>query len=265
MKMLNINEKMNLYDNLTGLQKKIRRIYIICPVVGVIITAVFAFLLGGLHPMLLMIIFASFVLTSVIASKNKKEYSTVYKNLLVREALENTFTDFQFFPSLGISKNEIIFTDMMQMGNRYYCEDYVKGKYKEVPFEQSDVCIQNVTHTGKTTNTVTYFRGRWMIFNFNKNFRCDLQVREKGFSYSKRKGGLFTPDDEKMEKIELEDIDFNNRFDVRGQNIQEAFYLLTPQIIEAMHNLSEQTSGRIMFCFVRNKLHVAVNNGVNSF
>lgn len=263
--MSDINEKLDLYEKLSSLQKKLRYIYILIPLAGLLITLVLIFIFKSYNPMIIMIVFISLFISAFIAAPIKKEYSTCYKNLLVRSALQNTFDDYKFYPSLGIGQNEIRFTNMMQLGNRYKSEDYIKGVYKGVPFEQSDVLIQNVTSTGKTTTTVTYFMGRWMIFQFNKDFRCDLQVREKGFSYSKRKNGLFAADDEKLHKIEFEDIDFNNKFSVYGQNQAEAFYLLTPQIMEAMRELQEKTNGRIMFCFVHNKLHVAVNDGKDSF
>lgn len=263
--MLKLDEKMDLYEQLTSLQKKIRTIYIAVPAVGVVIAVFAAIFSYGFSSAPIWILFAAFVLTTVFTISIKKEYVTVYKNLLVRTALESVFDDFKFYPSLGISENEIRFTNMMQLGNRYQSEDYIKGIYKGVPFEQSDVLIQNVTSTGKTTTTITYFEGRWMIFEFNKDFRCDLQVREKGFSYSKKKSGLFTASQEKRQKIEFEDINFNNSFNVYGQDNQEAFYLLTPQIMEAMCDLSHRTNGKIMFCFVHNKLHVAVNTGKDSF
>lgn len=263
--MPNIDVKLDLYEKLVSLQKKLRRIYIALPVTGLIIALIFIGLLQSFSYIYVMLVLGGYFLSLAVTIPTKKEYHSVYKSLLVSEALKTTFDEFKFYPSLGIGQNEIRYTNMMQLGNRYKSEDYIKGIYKGVPFEQSDVLIQNVTSTGKTTTTVTYFMGRWMIFEFNKNFCCDLQVREKGFSYSKRKRGIFVSDNEKMHKIEFEDVDFNNRFNVFGQNNEEAFYLLTPQIMEAMRELQEKTDGKIMFCFVHNKLHVAVNNGKDSF
>ena len=72
--------------------------------------------------------------------------------------LEKQFGDLRYLPEAGIPASSIEQTGMMRMGNRYHAEDYLSGTAGGVPFEQSDVCIQNVTSNGKSTSTVTYFR-----------------------------------------------------------------------------------------------------------
>jgi hypothetical protein len=154
---------------------------------------------------------------------------------------------------------------MMMMGNRYASNDYISGRYKNIGFAQSDVCIQQVTSNGKHTHTTTYFKGRWMIFDFNKNFAEDMLVREKGFYYTKKKGGWFSLEEEKMKKMELEDAQFNSEFDVFAQNEHEAYYILTPHIMESIRDLNAKISGKLILCFVDSKLHVGVHNNRDAF
>lgn len=198
--------------------------------------------------------------------KKRKAYTTGFKHDLVESILKEIFTDLYFDPNRGLHNSVIKNTGMMQMGNRYSSDDYIKGKYKDIAFEQADVCIQQVTTDSEgRSHTTTYFRGRWMIFDFNKNFASDLQVRESGFTYAKKKGGWFTPKEEKMKKLELEDAEFNKGFNVYASNDHEAYYILTPHIMQSMKTLRERTKGKLILCFVASRLHVGVNSNDNAF
>lgn len=234
---------------------------------GMLAVTVISFLFAGLRMPFIPILFAiATVIVFVVFSQTKKRtYVKSFKHELVETILKNTFTDLQFNPSTGIEKSVIADTDMMTMGNRYHSEDYVRGKYKDTNFEQADVCIEQVTSDGKNTHTTTYFRGRWMIFDFNKNFASDLLVREEGFAYAKTRSGWFTSKSERLQKLELEDSEFNNCFDVFAQNEQEAYYILTPQIMQSMMILKNRTKGRIILCFCNSKLHVGLNDDKDSF
>lgn len=103
-----------------------------------------------------------------------------------------------------------------------------------------------------------------MIFDFNKKFQCDLQVRDRRFSYAKKSGGWFS-DRDKTEKLETESVEFNRTFKVYAENDSEAFYILTPHFMEALMRAKVQADGEVLFCFVDSKLHVAVNNKSDSF
>ncbi|HAN21447.1 MAG: hypothetical protein A2Y15_09185 [Clostridiales bacterium GWF2_36_10] len=197
--------------------------------------------------------------------KKQSAYVKSYKHDIVEAILKKSFTDLYFDPKNGLAQGTIKDTGMMMMGNRYHSDDYIRGKYKDINFEQSDVCIQQVTSNGKTTTTTTYFKGRWMIFEFNKNFAADMQVRESGFHYAKSNSGWFTAKEDRMEKLDLEDAEFNRDFDVYAANEHEAYYILTPHIMQSIKTLRDRTDGKLILCFVTSRLHVGVNNNKNAF
>ncbi len=223
-------------------------------------------LLGYYAPAIpFLFIVAALLMFLLFTLKKKKAYTKSFKHDLVESILRQTFTELYFEPKRGIPQSTIKSTGMMQMGNRYYSDDYIRGKYKDIGFEQSDICIQNVTSDGKNTHTVTYFKGRWMIFEFNKEFASDLQVKESGFYYAKRRRGWFTPKDERMNKLKLEDEEFNKGFDVYSSNHHEAYYILTPHIMQSIKTLRDRTHGKLILCFVNSRLHVGVNSNDNAF
>ena len=144
--------------------------------------------------------------------------------------------------------------------------DYISGTYKNINFEQSDIHIQEKHETRdsdgkKHTTWVTIFEGRWMIFDFNKNFKANLQVTQKGFYNSK----IENSNKIKYHKIQLEDQEFNNQFRTYAQSEHEAFYILTPALMEKIKKLTNTINGKILLCFIDNKLHVGIQNNKDSF
>ena len=195
-----------------------------------------------------------------------KKFKSIFKDVFVKDALKAIFSDLVFDPERGIDRNTIANTGMIYMGNRFSSNDYISGKYKDVSFVQSDVTIQDVeTHTDSkghtTTEVINILVGKWMIFDFNKTFKANVQVKSKFFSFSKL--GKFG--DSRYQTVKMEDEDFNKKFSIHAQNEHDAFYILTPQLMEKIKNLNEGLKGRIMLCFIDNKLHVALNNNKDSF
>jgi hypothetical protein len=191
--------------------------------------------------------------------KKVKEFKSGYKKIFVegpfQEAFGKVYCDF----NNGISKHIIEGTDLMRMGNRYYTNDYIKGTYKNVGFERADIKIQHHTSNGKQSRTVTYFNGRWLILEFNKNFHFDLQIIGKGFYYTQKNNSFFTSEKNRRHKIEMEDIHFNEDFSVYAQDEHEAFYILTPQFMATLKDMYNSMDGDLMLGFVDNKLHVAIH------
>ena len=104
-----------------------------------------------------------------------------------------------------------------------------------------------------------YFRGQWLEIVPNKAFNTDLQIIQSGFSFTNRKKGIFTKKAERRHVLETEDVEFNKRFQCLCQNDAEAFYLLTPSLMQAIMRLSEILPYKMMIAFVNNTLHVLVD------
>jgi len=214
------------------------------------------------------------VVISVLSIELAREkYRQAFKLAFVPEALAQVFTDLDYDPDKGISQQTIANTRMMYIGDRFQAEDYVSGRYKNVGFEQSDVLIQRRNSNNKSTDTrirvskssyTTTFQGRWLIFDFNKQFRFKLQIIQKGFRNTKKKH-LFRKSVSLLDSVELESTDFHKKFKVFAQNEHEAFYIITPVFMERIQNLTAHSKGKLMFCFIGNRLHIAIQDNKDSF
>lgn len=210
-----------------------------------------------------------FIFSALAASGPQKRYRAAFKEAFVERSLRSVFTNLYYEPSQGIPYDTIASTRMMSMGDRYHSEDYIHARYKDVRFEQSDVHIeekhQSRDSKGHTsTHYVTIFLGRWMIFDFNKEFRAKVQIVQNGFRTAKRKR-FFGKKETLFQKVETESETFNQQFQVYAQNEHDAFYILTPAFMERVQNLAARNKGKLMFCFIGNRLHIAINDNKDSF
>lgn len=207
------------------------------------------------------------IITAIVTAKPLKEFKLAFKDIFVKKSLDAVFTDLVYEPEKGLDESIISDTNMMYMGDRYTSNDYISGKYKNVNFIQADVHIEEEQTTtdsdGNTTTTwITLFRGRWMVFDFNKTFKANVQVSQKRFGNSKISNW---GENIKYKKVMMEDQEFNNNFRVYAQSEHDAFYILTPSLMEKIKRLSTSISGKLLFCFIDNKLHIGLQNNKDSF
>lgn len=157
--------------------------------------------------------FGSIVFTiifyALIYRKKLNEYRNYYKTHYVFDMVRQVIPDAVYQPEYGFPRQQIAQTGLMMMGNIYKSEDYIRGTYNNVAFERSDVLIQDESSDSDGhSSTTTYLRGRWMIFESNKNFEADLQIIQQGFGYAKKRTGIFTKKTERRHAFKTEDEQF---------------------------------------------------------
>lgn len=266
-------------EELKNLQSQIIKKNKICNIVGIIVfliltTATIAYfkiknirieLMLATTPFAMLIyLFTVIYIKSKANGKNIYRFNKEFKNVFVLKSLNNIFTDITYYPEKGFSKNSIKSIGMLDTGDSYNSNDYISGKYKNIAFEQSDIHIEKKyieeDADGEQEEVwETTFMGRLMIFDFNKPFKANIQVASYRFEAES------LPWSKKFSRVEMEDVEFNKMFNVLAESEHEAFYVLTPHFMEKMKELTKKLNCGIMFCFVDNKLHIAVDNYKDSF
>lgn len=231
-------------------------------IISFILAVIIGVILSSFQTFFVILFFGNFI-AIIFAHKDVQKFKDTYKQTIILELFKSLFSDIKYLPNEGISRDVLAGTNMIDTGDKFYSDDYVSAKYKNVSFEFSDVEIQEeYTDSDGDKHIVTVFEGQWYVFDFNKQFKADLQVCERGFRNAKR-GSFFGPN--KFSKVELEDIDFNKEFNVYAQNSLDAFYVLTPATMEKIKELNNKVQGKMLFCFINNKLHVGLHSGKNLF
>lgn len=219
----------------------------------------------GLGLLYVVCFLAGIVLLVFVRSKREGDYKEYFKDTFVRSLLQNMIPGSDYEPKNGFPREFIRGTGLMLMGSIYNSEDYIKGTYNGVAFERADVVIEDEsTDSDGNTTTTTYLRGRWMVFESNKDFSADLQIVQKGFGYANRRKSIFVKKVDRRHEFQTEDEEFNKQFQCLCQNESEAFYLLTPGIMQGLMKLAAEADGKIMVGFVDNRLHVVVNSRKDS-
>ena len=262
---------MNAMEEIERLRIKARNKLLTGIIVGIItgiIIAFFIYISLGVIQGIFAIIFTTtigYIISYFASVKDIKAFSDLYKKEIVLKVFNTICTNVSFNLDYGIPREVIASTEMLDMGDSFRSNDYITGQYKNINFAMSDVYITE-THTDSDGNsyTVTIFSGQWFIFDFNKEFKANIQVCEKNFGAARR-NNWFKPKEMKFKKVELEDINFNKTFKVYAQQELDAFYVLTPNTMERLMNLNSQIKGSLLFCFIDNKLHIGLYNNKDLF
>lgn len=187
------------------------------------------------------------------------DYKLMFKTLIVEDVYKQHFDELTFNFEEGFSKEFVKEAQLISIGNTYNSDDYISGVYKGVHFKRSDVDMKNVTSNGKTTTTITYFKGPWMIFDCPKKFHSSTKVVEQEFLDSGNPGWFSG-----FEKLETESVAFNDIFNIFTTNEHDAFYLLTPHFMEKIIELEKRYEGRLTVGFINSKIHVLIYNDENA-
>ncbi len=209
-----------------------------------------------------------FVLVTLFhpARKALLKYQVAYKKYFVQRSLAKIFTNLAYQPEAGLPR--AIVQTVMTGGDRYHSNDYVTGIYKKIRFTGADVHTEREhRHTdsdGHTTTTYsTIFKGRFLIFDFNRDFSFRLQLAGKSFVGDRLP--KFVGEKKKFERMTTESIEFNKHFNIYAQDGLEMFYILDPSFIEKLQSICETYRNRILFSFIDKKLIVAINDNGDSF
>ena len=196
--------------------------------------------------------------------KDRDRFNKNYKYVVIYNALKKRFSNLTYKPGEGIKEETLNKTNLFKTGDRYRSNDYITGTYKNIFFEQSDVHIEERHERkdldgNKIVEYITIFKGRLLIFDFNKHFKAKLQISSKNFQADKE------IHKKEFSQVKMEDEEYNKQFITLAENEHEAFYILTPTFILKIKNIYRELKCDIMFCFYNNKLFVAINNNKDSF
>ena len=236
-------------------------------IAGLIIIGIISFFYQAAHfgnPAISFIFFGIAVIFIFLSIKRFKRFAQMYKDIVVTKAAEGLFDKYYYEPEVGFSQDEIRQTGIMSMGNRYKSEDMVRGTYKGVPFRRADMYIAQHTSNGKSSHTTVYIQGTWICFDYNKSFNSDLQILSKDFSFSNKKSSrLFNRSTERRHEFKTESEEFNGLFTCTCQNETEAFYLLTPRLMQMLILLKTEIGNAFMLGFIDNNLHFVISSHKN--
>ncbi len=192
----------------------------------------------------------------------KDKHKSYVADHILREALEEVFDVSEYRPFGCIDESHVWGSHFgISEFDRTHGSDYMKGFYKGLPIELCDMeLIKHETRTDEDGRTeeydVTVFKGLWMICDFGKELVADIRLWERG-NLGKLTGGS---------GIQTENESFHKRFHIESEDEVEAFYILTPHMMEYILEMDRKAKGKTHIRFERGgRVQIAIGRGKDSF
>ncbi|MFV0351613.1 MAG: DUF3137 domain-containing protein [Oscillospiraceae bacterium] len=187
---------------------------------------------------------------------------------MIKSVLDKVFKNAVFVRESGIPKDIIDNTNLMPWGNSFSSNDYIQGEYRGFAFAQSDVKYSMIEHfkDDNSSKTTDIFSGRWLSVTNTKTITGSVYLYNRRFDSIGKK----IVDNPALQNVQTEDMEFNSLFTIYAQNPQEAFYLLTPRLMERLKEFVTTTEDKPMregigICCFQNQIHFALSGVPDAF
>lgn len=208
------------------------------------------------------ILFSAFLFFLGQASIAQKKHQSVFKDKVIRKIIE--FID----PSLKYSPNKYIEESIFRkidffpskIISKYSGDDYVEGTIGKTKIRFCDLNVEEKVNTGKSSYDRPFFRGLFIMADFNKNFNgrtyCMPDINDRSYRrlliFGEAKYTSFG------ELVKLENIKFEKYFAVFSTDQIEARYILSTSLMERLVNLREKIMREIYVCFADSSIYMAI-------
>jgi len=192
-------------------------------------------------------------------------YRKAFKSGVVTKIIELINPDYKYDANRHVDSshfnNSKIFT---KHPDRIKGDDYVSGTIDKTDFEFSELKAEYKTETTKDgqkqTEWHTIFSGLFFHADFNKKIEGTTFVlpdtAEKLFG---KFGQKLQKASSRGELVKLENPEFEKEFVVYSSGQQEARYILTPVMMEAMVNLHKKYKRKMHFSFIGERVYCATS------
>lgn len=232
-----------------------------------LILVILAIIFNGNQKLLLTFLFDSLlvfllgVFLANIGYRNKKKINDGFKDKVVKKLLTTFYDDVIYDEKGSMNLETFIPSNIMRRPDRVKQEDYVSARYNQTLFTSVDVLLEGKRSYPNKNGQYTfypYFKGRLIILKRKTTIEGNVKIVE-----IRKDSYLANP--KSFETIEVESMEFNNKFQVDTDNKEAAFKLLTHERILNILKIEKMFSGAISFTFSKNLVFIAINSYTNFF
>lgn len=262
---------MNLHDAITKMNKLHKESKRVFPVLGITwgvgLLGVFGSALIAPES-IVPVVFVLFIfagmgyLTLSVIPKSKEaehELKTLYKDTFLNGMFNEFFENARYMGTFGFSQHKVREFELYDIGEEFESEDHLSGMYKGVHFEQADVHSWTYYRKREHNQIETYFYGRMFIFDLPIHGIQSIKILNKLPLDAKNDRRIRNAENK---RVEMESMQFNEAFSVYSEDAHEAFYILTPQMMERLMQMfhryckiNEYAFHNISFHFKGSKLY----------
>jgi len=206
--------------------------------------------------------------------KEFKEFTGAY---ITKDILAEKMEIIKYLPTDMINRKSIKASGIMPRYDRIEGSDYIKATYKGQEIEYCDYKLEeeHITTDDDGSESTSYevvFQGPFVRIPLGKKISGHVKIIER--RSKRKKKGLFSDlidsaadmmGIKRDSIIELENEAFNNQFEVKTNDEELAFYILTPQFMENIIKADEYADGYTNISFTDEVVYIAINNGKDAF
>ncbi len=189
--------------------------------------------------------------------KTYERFNTVFKSRYVLQTLRELpeLSDLKYESSLGqFSFQELGRIGVVPMGaqNLFLTTDSLTGKLGDVSFRSGNVTTAEPSASRRSTVPTELFNGQIIAFSLFD----DRKISQGRIQVLPEKAAKQMP--REAHKVETENAAFNAQFSVYTQDEHNAFYVLTPQVMERIMAFAEAAGESVFLVFEGSCLYVGV-------
>jgi hypothetical protein len=191
------------------------------------------------------------------SQKIRDAYSFRFKEEIIGSIIRYHNPTLVHSPEKGIMLKAVeistIFNDSLK---RFESNDEVEGQLGKTYLQFSNVKLEHSTLGMKSK-----FSGLFLIARFNKKFSGDYLVISNRGSFAAVSSLEQTLQQTNLSRpplITVENPVFRREFSVFGSDPIEAFYILTPALMQRMLDFKEKVQDEVHFSFSRSRMFVAI-------
>lgn len=249
-----------LYEKTKAEKRKINIIYTTIIVTGLVVMGYFLFIydvrrdtaetirnVGG----------AILIILYIRQKRLTRRLDAKFKQSVIPDMIKAVNPNLTYNAGAGHSEDEFMKTEIYTGRiDKYYSSDLVEGNIDKTHLKISFITASVKQNTGKSKMPVPVFEGTLVTLDFNKYFTGKTKIYTKDFIAKFE--GLMNSFGDEYEKINLENADFNDKFIVYTTDVQQAFYILSPNLIEKIMEIQSfnGTSRNMDVLFIDNRLYI---------
>lgn len=222
------------------------------------------------------------VIGGIIGATRSKKAGIQLKNYVgeyvIKDVIEEQIEIQKYDPNDFINRKAVSASCLMPKYDEITGSDFIKGTYKGHQLSYCDLHLRRKETTRdingkKDVDWVTVFQGHFVRMPLKEDLEGFVKIKERKNPRKKRSfiDDLFDQAAEAVglkgdtSIIETENEAFNDQFEVRTNNEELAFYILTPHFMESIIKLDELAQGYTNINFRNGVVYIAINNGRDSF
>jgi hypothetical protein len=186
-------------------------------------------------------------------------YRHRFKQDVVAEIFKAVCPYATYDPLQGITAHVFDAPGLFNTRGAFQCDDRVRGRIGQTPFEASEVGRAYTTGTGRNSRSYVVFRGLFFHLDFNQRLAGVTLVEPRKalpHQVGEREG---------LSVVTFDDQAFEKEFKVHASNEAEARALLTPALTARLLALRQKADKPVFLAFKDRRAYVGVHFGKTLF